>query len=229
MSRLEVHHIFPRARLYEASYARAEVNALANFCFLTKDTNLAISDRRPEDYFPTIEAAHPGALRSQWIPEDPALWRIENYRDFMEARKDLLADAANACLASLLHDETSLLDGARAARITDRVLLGGIASEDEASELEALNDWVVEQGFARGEMALDHVDPETGEQRAILDLVWPNGVQAELTEPVAVLLGESAELISMASAAGLRCFTSPGEFKSYVKRLSMSGAGMAAE
>ncbi len=229
MSRLEVHHIFPRARLYEANYARAEVNALANFCFLTKDTNLSISDRRPEDYFPEIEAAHPGALRSQWIPQDPALWRIENYRDFMEARKELLADAANACLASLLHDDTSLLEGARAARINDRVLLGGIASEDEASELEALNDWVVAQGFARGEMAFDHVDPETGEQRAILDLVWPNGVQAELTEPVAVLLGESAELISLVSAAGYRCFTSTGEFKSYVKRLNALGGGLAAE
>lgn len=229
MSRLEVHHIFPRARLYEANYARAEVNALANFCFLTKDTNLSISDRRPEDYFPEIEAAHPGALRSQWIPQDPALWRIENYRDFMEARKELLADAANTCLASLLHDDTSMLEGARAARINDRVLLGGIASEDEARELEALNDWVVAQGFARGEMAFDHVDPETGEQRAILDLVWPNGVQAELTEPVAVLLGESAELISLASAAGYRCFTSRGEFKSYVKRLSALGGGLAAE
>lgn len=229
MSRLEVHHIFPRARLYEASYARAEVNALANFCFLTKDTNLSISDCRPEDYFPKIEAAHPGALQSQWIPQDPALWRIENYRDFIEARKQLLADAANACLASLLHGDMSLLEGARAARITDRVLLGGIASEDEAKELEALNDWVLEQGFARGEMAYDYVDPETGEQRAILDLVWPNGVQSELTEPVAVLLGESAELISMASAAGYRCFTSAAMFKCYVERLSVTGAGAAPE
>ncbi|MCV2889608.1 GmrSD restriction endonuclease domain-containing protein [Ruegeria aquimaris] len=229
MSRLEVHHIFPRARLYEASYARAEVNALANFCFLTKDTNLSISDRRPEDYFPKIEADHPGALHSQWIPQDPALWRIENYRDFLEARKELLADAANACLESLLHGDTSLLDGVRTARTTDRVLLGGIASEDEANELEALNDWVVEQGYARGEMAFDHVDPDTGEQRAILDLVWPSGVQAELTEPVAVLLGEGAELISMASAAGYRCFTSSGEFRTYVNKLSASGSGLAAE
>ncbi len=229
MNKLEVHHIFPRARLYEANYARAEVNALANFCFLTKDTNLSISDRRPEDYFPEIEAAHPGALTSQWIPNDQALWKLENYRDFLEARKELLAVAANACLASLLHGDTSVLDGARAARITDMVLFGGIASEDEARELEALNDWAVEQGFARGEMGYDHVDPDTGEQRAILDLVWPNGVQAELTEPVAVLLGESAELISLASAAGLRCFTSAGEFKAYVKKLSASGAGIAAE
>jgi hypothetical protein len=147
----------------------------------------------------------------------------------MEARKELLADAANACLASLLHDDASLLEGARAARINDRGLLGGIASEDEATELEALNDWVVAQGFARGEIAFDHVDPETGEQRAILDLVWPNGVQAELTDPVAVLLGESAELISLASSAGYRCFTSTGEFRTYVERLNTSEAGRAAE
>lgn len=229
MNRLEVHHIFPRARLYEADFARPEVNALANFCFLTKDTNLSISDRRPEDYLPQIEADHPGALRSQWIPQDPALWRIENYRDFLEARKELLAEATNACLASLLHGDTALLEGARPARITDRVLLGGIASEDEARELEALNDWVSEQGFARGEMAFDLVDPETGEQRALLDLVWPQGLQAELSEPVAVLLGESAELISLASAAGYRCFTATGAFKSYASRLAANGAGMAAE
>lgn len=229
MSRLEVHHIFPRARLYEANYARAEVNALANFCFLTKNTNLSISDRRPEDYFPEIEAAHPGALRSQWIPDDPSLWRIENYRDFLEARKALLAEAANGCLASLLHDDTAWLDGSRAARVTEQVLLGGIASEDEGKELEALNTWVVAQGFARGEMAYDHVDPDTGEQHAIFDLVWPNGVQEELTEPVAVLLGESAELISLASAAGFRCFTSTSAFKSYVQRLNAPGTSVAAE
>jgi hypothetical protein len=48
MSRLEVHHIFPKAQLRKRNYKRSEVNALANFCFLTKDTNLDISDRQPE-------------------------------------------------------------------------------------------------------------------------------------------------------------------------------------
>ena len=44
MSRLEVHHIFPKAKLYKhkREYRRPEVNALANFCFQTKDTNLAL-------------------------------------------------------------------------------------------------------------------------------------------------------------------------------------------
>jgi hypothetical protein len=127
------------------------------------------------------------------------------------------------------NDDTSWLDGSRAAKITDRVLLGGIASEDEAKELEALNEWVAAQGFAHGHLAYDFVDPATGEQRAIFDLVWPNGVQEELTEPVAVLLGESAELISMASAAGFRCFTSTAAFKTYVEGLNAPNTDLAAE
>jgi hypothetical protein len=60
MSKLEVHHIFPKARLYNLKYTRPEVNALANFCFQTKQTNLEISDRLPEEYFPVFEAKHPG-------------------------------------------------------------------------------------------------------------------------------------------------------------------------
>ena len=62
MSRLEVHHIFPKSQLYKRRFKRPEVNALANFCFLTKDTNLQISNRLPEEYFPEVEKAHPGAL-----------------------------------------------------------------------------------------------------------------------------------------------------------------------
>ena len=91
MSRLEMHHIFPKAQLYKRKYRRPEVNALANFCFQTKDTNLEISDRLPEEYFPKFETRHPGGLASQWIPMDPALWKMERFRDFLEARKELLA------------------------------------------------------------------------------------------------------------------------------------------
>ena len=79
MNSLEVHHIFPKAKLYKCEYGRAEVNALANFCFLTKDTNLEIRDRLPEEYFPKFEARHPGGLASQWIPMAPALWKMERF------------------------------------------------------------------------------------------------------------------------------------------------------
>ena len=47
MSALEVHHIFPKALLYREGFEKSQVNAVANFCFLIKQTNLQISDRPP--------------------------------------------------------------------------------------------------------------------------------------------------------------------------------------
>ena len=55
------------------------------------------------------------------------------------------------------------------------------------------------------------------------------GVQFELSEPVAVLLDETSELISLASSGGLRCFTSTAAFKAYVGRLGKGDANLAAE
>ena len=95
MNQLEVHHIFPKARLYDLDHRRPDVNALANYCFLTKETNLRITDRLPEEYFAEIEDKHPGALASQWIPEDRHLWKIDNYFEFLDARRVLLAKEAN--------------------------------------------------------------------------------------------------------------------------------------
>jgi hypothetical protein len=216
MSRLEVHHIFPKSQLYERDFKRPEVNALANFCFLTKTTNLAISNRLPEEYFPEIEAAHPGALASQWIPDDPELWRIENYRDFLDARKFLLADEINRRMEELLHGDDRWLTGPATPTVTTPTVPGGITSEEEEIVLEGLNNWIEAQGLPRGTLVYDFADPETGEQRAVFDLAWPNGIQEELSQPVAVLLDEGADVIAIASQAGFRCFVSADEFKHYV-------------
>ena len=218
MSKLEVHHIFPKAQLYKYKYKRPEVNALANYCFLTKDTNLSISDRLPEQYFPEVEEAHPGALASQWIPMEPVLWKIENYRDFLEARKVLLAKEVNHVLESLLHGDTHWLEARPAVQRPAAEVIGGIADEEEEAALEALNDWVEAQGLPRGELAYDFADPDTGEQKAVFDLAWPNGLQEELSEPVAVLLNEEPEIIALANQAGFRCFVSVESFKRYTNR-----------
>ena len=217
MSRLEVHHIFPKARLYESdcNYTRPEVNAIANFCFLTKDTNLFIRDRPPQAYFPEVEASHPGALASQWVPDDPALWRIDRFRDFLEVRQELLANELNRRMEELLHGDTRWVSDGQPAR--QHVVPGGIDSEEEEKQLEALNAWVSEKGLPRGELAYDLADAETGEQKAILDLTWPNGIQVGLSEPVAVLLNEEASTLAVASQGGFRCFTSTAEFRRYVQ------------
>ena len=175
MSRLEVHHIFPKAQLYKQTYKRPEVNALANFCFLTKDTNLNISDRLPAVYFPEVEQAHPGALASQWIPMDRELWRIENFRDFLEARKVLLAAEVNRRMEELLHGDTRWLTGPKAAVSAAGTVVGGISNEEEDAQIEALNDWMEAQGLPRGFVAYDFADAATGEQKAVFDLAWPDG------------------------------------------------------
>lgn len=218
MSRLEVHHIFPKAQLYKRHYKRAEVNALANFCFLTKDTNLNISARLPEEYFPEIEERHPGALASQWIPTDPALWKVENFRAFLEARKVLLADELNLRMEGLLHGDSRWLAGSAAVAADTTADPGGIASEEEEQQIESVNAWMADQGLPAGTVAYDFADTVTGEQKAVFDLAWPTGIQEELSQPVAVLLNEGAETISIASQAGYRCFTSTDEFRRYVER-----------
>lgn len=222
MNKLEVHHIFPKAQLYKLKYRRPEVNALANFCFQTKDTNLKISDRLPEEYFPAFDAHHPGTLASQWIPKDPELWKLKNYRDFLESRKVLLAKQANQLMESLLHGDTQWLQQSAPLSFPPPDASAGITSEAEEQEIEKLNDWMDAQRLPRGISSFDFSDEATGTQQAVFDLAWPNGIQEELSIPVAVLLNESAETLALASAAGFRCFTSVASFQNYVQKEVLS-------
>lgn len=220
MNKLEVHHIFPKAQLYKLNYTRPEVNALANFCFLTKETNINISDRLPEEYFPEIESKHPGALASQWIPADPTLWKIENFGAFLEARQELLATETNTRLSELLHGNFSLMESVEKNMEESPIfpILGGITSEKEEEELEALNDWVEKMGLPRGVVAFGFVDETSGKQQAVFDLAWPNGIQEKLSQPVVVLLNEDKETLIFASRAGFRCFITGQDFKNYVQK-----------
>ena len=143
---------------------------------------------------------------------------MKNYRDFLEARKELLAAEANKRMEELLHGETHWLEGAAAKKPLTMPIPGGIASEAEEAQLTELNDWVASLGLPRGEMNFDFADPATGEQQAVFDLAWPSGIQEELSAPVAVLLDEAAEMLALASGAGYRCFTSVAAFREYIEK-----------
>ena len=134
----------------------------------------------------------------------------------------LLADETNRRLEEFLHQDTRWLRGPAAAQPSDEAaparVVGGISSDDEEAELEAINKWVVERGLHAGTLSYELADEATGEQNAVLDLVWPMGVQAELSQPVAVLLNEGEDVIALASGAGYRCFTSSAAFKNYIER-----------
>lgn len=217
-SGLQVHHIFPRSLLYEYGYSKAEVNAIANFTFLTQDTNLKVSNRDPQEYLEDYAAKHPGAVASHWIPMDRDLWRLDRYLDFLAARRALLAQAANDFLSSLLHGtipETEISES-----ILERapvMAYGGIESDEEEAQLLDCAAWVEGLGLAAGELLYSVVDEDTGDVLAILDLAWPNGLQEGLSDPVAVLIEEADDVKEIAQRAGFRYFTTPEAFRQYVE------------
>jgi len=219
LNSLQVHHIFPKSLLYRAGYTRADVNAIANYTFLTQDCNLQISDRPPHEYLEEIAARHPGALESHWIPMDPALWRVERYHDFLTARRELLARAANEFLDGLLNG--SAVQRTVTTPVLERepiVVPGSVATEEEERLLLECSQWVEEQGLPAGELMYELADPETGNVLAVLDLTWPAGLQEGLSQPVALLIDEPDEVGEVANRAGFRYFTSVTEFKQYVLR-----------
>ena len=217
MSALEMHHIFPKALLHD-SCNRSEINAIANYCFLTKETNIRIGAQPPSEYLPEIKAKYPRALESQWIPMDVELWKVENYPQFLEARRRLLANAANQMLEMLGHEET-LVPVEKNAEPIARISPDGMKIEDENDEevvLSELNAWVSAQDLPEGHYEYEIAHSKTGESLALLDLAWPDGLQLEYSEPVALILDERPATLQIANDHGFRHFTGVEAFKRYV-------------
>jgi hypothetical protein len=212
---LQVHHIFPKKVLYNRGYDRPQVNAIANFTFLTQSANLWVTDRDPEEYFLEVEKRHPGALESHWIPMDERLWKTENYLDFLAARRELLAQTANQFLDTLLTG--GIPEEKSAVSILDKPAPLVADVEEEEKLLAELNQWVIDQGLPAG--ALNHQLPDqSGREFEILDLAWPDGLQLNLSQAVAVLPDGRSRAPEAAAQAGFRVFTSINNFKSYVTR-----------
>ncbi len=216
-SSLEMHHIFPKSRLRAMNYqAQKEVNAVANFTFLTKATNLKISSTLPEVYFCQYESKNPGVLSSHWIPMDEQLWKIENYRDFLAARRELLAKAANSFLEELYHG--AIPESPAMESVLDRDARPiSIASDEEEAELIQAMDWMQSQQLPPGELGYE-LPIENDRESVVLDLAWPRGIQQGLSEKVALLIDEEPETLAVANAHGFRYFTTLPQLQRYVQR-----------
>ena len=220
LSGLQLHHVFPRAVLYKHGYPKAEVNALANFTFLTQETNLKVSDRHPSEYLPDFVKRQPGAIESHWIPTDPELWKVENYLDFLAARRELLTNAANQFLDNLLSGTVAEPEAVLSVFEREQTLtvLGSVDTDEEEQQLLECKQWVIDQDLPEGEFMFKLTNAETGELLAVLDLAWPDGLQEGFSQPVALLIDETTEIHDVVNQAGYRFFTDPENFKEYVRR-----------
>lgn len=217
-NQLQIHHIFPKGQLYKHRYTRPQVNAIANLTFLTQETNLHFSDREPAEYFQEVAESHPGALESQWIPMDRNLWKVESYPDFLAARRELLAKAANEFVGSLLAGKVPDQDLIPVTPGLDMRVPGGVMDDEEDQLIRNCNAWVIKQGLPEGEMMYELINPTTGEFQAILDLAWPDGLQEGYSQPVALLINEDHQLKEIVNRAGYLYFTNVDDFRRYVQQ-----------
>ncbi|MGJ7905172.1 GmrSD restriction endonuclease domain-containing protein [Actinopolyspora sp. H202] len=217
-SSLQVHHLFPKSLLYQAGYERSQVNAIANFCFLTQDTNLVVGNRSPAEYFAEVEEKHPGVLASQWIPTDPELWKIERYPDFLQARRELLAEAAQSFLTELRTGETA----------TDREELQplSIAGDDDmdarVAQVNGLISELVELGCTPPSTDTEIADPRTGRALAVAEAFWPEGLQTGQGSPVVLELDTADADLPRLEELGYEVFTSVDALRGYVRRRNRS-------
>lgn len=94
---IQWHHIFPKALLKEHGYETGEINEIANMAFITGQTNRRLGRREPASYLPEIVKDQGiAALQSQLVPDDPELLKVDNYRNFLEARRKALVERMNA-------------------------------------------------------------------------------------------------------------------------------------
>lgn len=225
LSSLQVHHIFPKAQLYKHDYSRGQVNSVANFCFLTQNSNLSISSRKPEDYFAEVERNHPGALASQWIPTDPELWTLDRYLDFLEARRRLLADAANSFLDGL---RDSTFEGS-SEPLAPLAVADSSGDDDESEQVKSLVSELVGMGLAEAQLDVEITDPLTGDVAAIAEAFWEHGLQVGQGEPIVLELDPDPQGEAVMQGLGYRVFNSVESLRHYVLSRSAEASGDDAD
>lgn len=208
-SGLEVHHIFPKKVLYDSGRSKSMVNQLANYAFLTKQTNDEISDKFPRDYLPGYIEGNPGAVESHVVPtEDPSLFEVGRYEDFLARRRELLAEKANGILSALYQgkDLGELLSASGAGHVRE-------TDEDAGADgFDGLLDWLSEQGYAGG---VSEYGVNAGPKTEIVDMAWPDGLQTGLGDPVALMVDSTPEARSFVQKAGYRVFESAEALRAY--------------
>jgi hypothetical protein len=89
---VSIDHIFPQTQLSQKVggkmlHAKPRRDTLANLMLLTRSENSAKNDEIPETW---LAKQTQEFLDKHWIPSDSRLWKLDNYEEFLEARRQLL-------------------------------------------------------------------------------------------------------------------------------------------
>lgn len=128
---LEKDHIFPYAALKKAGYnlqnrfKYALAQEITNRAILSQVENRSKSDTAAIDYLTSANMKFPTALEKQCIPNEPELWSMDNFENFLATRRELLTGELNNFLENITSLET-----------VATLSIEDIISQDEHTELE---------------------------------------------------------------------------------------------
>jgi hypothetical protein len=119
---IEYHHIFPKAVL-KGHYEKSEINEMANMAFVSGSTNRRMGSTPAERVLAEVrDEQGDQVLVDHCVPLDPQLWKVENYRKFLEYRRAELARAINEFISAGMDHPVGIdLDSLLAAGETDLV------------------------------------------------------------------------------------------------------------
>lgn len=111
------HHIFPKEYLKRHGLTRGMYNQVANYVYMQSEINIKVGKRPPNDYMKTIksqilekdmiygaiqtEAELHENLKQHCIPSSVFEMDINDYEDFLETRRQLMAEKVRRYYASL--------------------------------------------------------------------------------------------------------------------------------
>ncbi|KHE91950.1 MAG: DUF262 domain-containing protein [Candidatus Scalindua rubra] len=104
---LEWDHIFPFSILkkngygWENRHKYSLAQEITNRAILTKTANRTKSNKEAKAYLSEVQLNFPNALELQSIPTDNRLWELENYEQFLQTRRKLLASQFNEYLNNI--------------------------------------------------------------------------------------------------------------------------------
>ncbi|NTV44790.1 MAG: DUF262 domain-containing protein [Candidatus Yonathbacteria bacterium] len=103
----DIHHLFPKEYLKSRGLDRGEYNQIANFVYIQQEINIPIGKQSPKEYMPEVYKQCDGGelkyggiadknilkrnLEKHCIPDGFEQMDIENYNDFLTARRILMA------------------------------------------------------------------------------------------------------------------------------------------
>lgn len=129
---VERHHLFPKGYLKKLGITgQRETNQIANYAYVEWSDNIKISDQPPADYLPKMKErfSHQELVKMYHWHALPENWEQMNYREFLEQRRELIAQ--------IIFEGYQTLSIGRTEQIEEQPLaINQIVDDGESSEVE---------------------------------------------------------------------------------------------